>query len=271
MSLGGNVVGLVPAAGKGSRLGALPCSKELFPVGLHTGGKAAGPSLKVAAEFLLDQFRCAGIPRTYIVLRQGKWDIPAYFGDGSRVGMDLAYIVIADSSGPPASIDRAFGFVADQAVAFGFPDILCTPNDAYSQLLERQGRTGADAVLGLYPAHDTRLMDMVRTDPEGRVTELALKPATTDLRYAWLCAVWTPEFTRFLHDFVSSSAALEVQRLGARQIDPTGDLPAGAVVQAAVQQGLHVNTVQFPEGHYIDIGTPADLEKALRIFRSPGA
>jgi glucose-1-phosphate thymidylyltransferase len=241
----------------------------VFPVGLRTSRGATEPTVKVAAEFLLGQFRRAGIVRAYIVLRQGKWDIPTYFGDGSRVGIDLAYIVISDSSGPPATIDRAFAFVADRTVAFGFPDILCTPDDTYSQLLARQQNTGADAVLGLFPAHDTRLMDMVRIDPEGRVTELALKPTTTDLQYAWLCAVWTPAFTRFLHEFVSSSAALDAQRLGAHQIDPMGDLPAGAVVRAAVQQGLHVNTVKFPDGRYIDIGTPADLEKALHIFHSP--
>lgn len=266
-SVGRNVVGLVPAAGKGTRISPLPCSKELFPIGLQPGPDGGEPVTKTVAEYLLEQFRAAGIQRTIIVLRQGKWDIPAYLGDGSRIGMDLAYMVIGDSSGPPGTIDRAHAFVADQTVAFGFPDILMTPGNVYAQLLERLAGTGADAVLGLFPAHDTRLMDMVRTAGDGRVTELALKPAATDLHYAWLCAVWTPAFTGFLHEFVASDLAAETRRRSGHQIDPRGDLPAGAVVQAAVSAGWHVNTVCFPTGTYIDIGTPGDLARAMHLHR----
>ena len=51
------------------------------------------------------------------------------------------------------------------------------------------------------------------------------------------------------------------------QIDPQGDLPVGAVIQAAIRKGLRVDGVTFPTGTYIDIGTPGDLAKALRMYR----
>jgi dTDP-glucose pyrophosphorylase len=201
------------------------------------------------------------------VLREGKWDIPAYFGDGAMFDMHMAYVVISDSWGPPDTLDRAYPFVQNKLIAFGFPDILFTPDDVFGQLLQRQQSTNADVVLGLYPAHDHRLMDMIRFDAEGRVTELVLKPGKTDLHYAWICAVWAPTFTQFLHDFVPSDKARQYQREGGYQIDPQGDMPVGAVMQAAIRQGIRVDGVLFPTGTYIDIGTPGDLARALQMFR----
>ena len=261
------VVGLVPAAGSGKRIAPLPCSKELFPIGFQRSEGNSESRPKVVSHYLLEKFRIAGITTAYIVLREGKWDIPAYFGDGAMFDMHMAYVVISDSWGPPDTLDRAYPFVQNKLIAFGFPDILFTPDDVFGQLLQRQLSTNADVVLGLYPAHDHRLMDMIRFDAEGRVTELVLKPEKTDLHYAWICAVWAPTFTQFLHDFVPSDKARQYQREGGYQIDPQGDLPVGAVIQAAIRQGIRVDGVLFPTGTYIDIGTPGDLERALQMFR----
>jgi glucose-1-phosphate thymidylyltransferase len=99
------------------------------------------------------------------------------------------------------------------------------------------------------------------------VTELVLKPAQTDLHYAWVCAVWAPAFTEFLHDFVLSDEARQYQREGGCQIDPQGDLPVGAVIQAAIRKGVRVGGVTFPTGTYLDVGTPDDLVRAMRLYR----
>lgn len=261
------LVGLVPAAGRGKRIAPLPCSKELFPVGMQQDARTCEPRAKVVGEYLLCKFRDAGIPLAFIILREGKWDIPAYFRDGESVGLKLAYLVITDSCGPPDTLDRAYSLVGDKIVAFGFPDILFTPDDAFIQLLRKQRAGQADLVLGLFPAHDHRLMDMVRVDDSGRVIELDLKPLQTDLHNAWICAVWTPTFTEFLHEFVSSDEARRCRRQIENKIDPQGDLPVGAVIQAAIRKGLRVDGVTFPTGTYIDIGTPGDLAKALRMYR----
>ncbi len=261
------VIGLVPAAGKGKRIAPLPCSKELYPIGFGPIEGKSEPQPKVVSQYLLEKFRKAGITTAYIILREGKWDIPAYFGDGSIVDLNLAYVVITDSCGPPDTLDRAYRFVADKVVAFGFPDILFTPEDVFVQLLRRHHGTNADIVLGLYPAHDHRAMDMVRVEATGRVMELVLKPRQTELHHAWVCAVWGPTFTQFLHDFVPSDEARQCRRQKEDPIDPQGDLPVGAVIQAAIRKGLRVEGVTFPTGTYIDIGTPGDLAKALRMYR----
>lgn len=264
-NLSRDLVGLVPAAGRANRIAPLPCSKELYPIGFHKVEGTDGLRPKVVSHYLLEKMRIAGVRKAYVILRQGKWDIPAYWGDGKMLGMDLAYVVIEDSSGPPDTIDRANSFVKDKIVAFGFPDILFRPTDVFAKLLARLNRSGGDVVLGLFPAHDTKAMDMINIDARLRVRAIHLKPRKTRLKYAWLCAVWTPVFTEFLHQFLHRvRKGKNASLIGNRRIDPGGDIPVGAVLRAAVQNKLKVEGVTFPTGRYIDIGTPRALS-ALRI------
>ena len=86
---------------------------------------------KVVSHYLLEKMRLAGIQEVYIVLRPGKWDIPAYFGDGSALGMHLAYLILGVPFGVPFTLDQAYPFVRNATVAFGFPDMLFDPEDGF--------------------------------------------------------------------------------------------------------------------------------------------
>jgi len=260
-----DVVGLVPAAGRGNRIAPLPCSKELYPIGFRRDEQSGDLRARVASHHLFEKFREAGVLRAYVILRNGKWDIPAYFGDGQMVGINVAYLAITDSLGPPDTLDRTYHFVEGKSVAVAFPDILFGPDDVFARLLARLRDTRADLVLGMYPAHDVRVLDMIDVDSEGRVRAIVLKPTSSDLRYTWLCAVWNPAFTRFMHTFLEHERAkADPDRLAYRSIDAQGDLPVGAVIKAAIEKGLHVQGLAFPNERYIDIGTPENLMEAVR-------
>lgn len=260
------VVAVLPAAGRSLRLAPLPCSKELLPVGLKAMAGLREPRLRVVSHYLLECLQKADIRKCYIVIRQGKWDIPAYWEGGGMLGMNLAYVVIGGSSGPPDTIDRAYPFVKDKIVAFGFPDIILHPNDVFVKLLNRLDRSGSDVVLALFPAHDTKAMDMIDMDAARRVRAIRLKPKSTRLRYAWLCAVWTPVFTEFLHQFLRRvKQGEEAVVVGNRRIDAEGDIPVGVVLKEAVKAKLKVEGVTFPTGRYLDIGTPQALSMVHRF------
>ena len=87
------IVGLIPAAGIAERISPLPCSKEIFPIGIQTNGRKK-PRPKVVCTYLLEKMSAAGITKAHIILRKGKWDIPAYLGDGSIVNMHLSYLIM---------------------------------------------------------------------------------------------------------------------------------------------------------------------------------
>lgn len=244
------LVGLIPAAGRAERLGPLPCSKELLPIGFRSTER--GPALKVAAHYLLERFRACGVRRVFLVHDEAKQDIPRYFGNGEIADVDLSYIAISGSKSVPETLDRAFPFVESSIVALGFPDVIFEPVDAYSRLIDRQAATGADLVLGLFPAARFQTTDMVELAPDGRVVRVEVRPESTSLRFNWLIAVWGPAFTGFLHAAVGKAPPEE------------SELQIGAIVQGAVASGLHVEGVAFPKGSYRDIGTPDELAAAMR-------
>jgi glucose-1-phosphate thymidylyltransferase len=249
-------IGLVPAAGRARRIGPLPCSKEIYPVGfVHDANGVYRP--RAACEHVLEAIRLGGATRTYVVVAEGKWDIPAYLGDGSLVGMDLAYLTIRRSPSTPTTADRAYPFVRDALVLFGFPDILFEPRDAFARMVARQSESDAEVVLGLFPTNRPEKVDMVDADADGRVRDIVIKPRRTRLRFAWIAAVWSPEFTRFLHEHVAS---------GAKPAERSDEEYVGHVIQAAIASGLHVDTVAFPEGRFHDIGTREDLDAAVRSY-----
>ena len=263
------IVGLIPAAGLAKRLQPFPCSKELFPVGFSKDGQDGTPRPKVAAQYLLEKFQAAGIARTYLVIREGKWDIPNYFRDGHAIGMSLAYVVISGSLGPPDTIDRAYPFVARNRIAFGFPDILFGPGDAYSQLIRKQEQTHADIVLGLHRIEHPHLWDMVDMADDGRIREIAMKPGATSMSFGWSFAVWTPVFSEFLHHFLRSDETKHrLADLTSTANDPGGDLAMGLIFQAALKVGLSLQSVKFSSGTPLDIGTPDNLVKAVRFAQS---
>jgi glucose-1-phosphate thymidylyltransferase len=244
------LLGLIPAAGRAERLGPLPCSKELLPIGFRQTPR--GPVPKVAGHYLLERFRAAGVGKAFMVLHESKQDVPRYFGTGEIAGVALAYLSIPGSRSVPETLDRAFPFVDGAIVALGFPDVLFEPVDAYAPLIARQAATGADLVLGLFPAERHQTTDMVELDAAGRVVRIEIRPAVTKLRFNWLIAVWSPVFTRFLHEAV-----------GKAPVDGP-ELQIGAVVSSAVEARLRVEGVEFPEGSYRDVGTPGELAAAMR-------
>ncbi len=261
------VVGLIPAGGTGSRISPLPGSKELFPVGFQTLGDRSGLRPKVVSHYLIEKMAQAGMTEAFVILRPGKWDIPEYFGDGAGVGLHLAYLTIHVPYGVPFSLHQAYPFLRDVAVAIGFPDILFTPNDAYSRLLKRLFAGQSDVVLGLFPTDQPEKVGVVEYDARGNVSAILEKSTRTDLLYMWAIAVWKPSFTHFLHKFVQTRLDAV---LGDRipqwltSLPEMTEIPIGDVIQAAIDEGFHVEAEVFEEGSYLDIGTPENLVQAVR-------
>jgi glucose-1-phosphate thymidylyltransferase len=212
----------------------------------------------VAAHYLLEKMRLAGITQVYIVLRKGKWDIPNYFGDGSMINVNLAYLIMRLPFGTAYSLDQAYPFLPDAIVAFGFPDIVFSPADAYKKLLRRQIRTSADVVLGLFPAREPSKVDVVEIDRNGQVGSLMIKPRRARSAYTWLIAVWSPQFSRFMHTYLRSAVS---QAIPATSFT---EMSVGHVFRAAIRADLYFESVAFDDDSWIDIGTPEDLVKAVR-------
>jgi glucose-1-phosphate thymidylyltransferase len=255
----------MPAGGKATRVAPLPCSKELFPIGSRPVGQMGDVRPKVICHYLLENMRMANVEQVYVIIRKGKWDIPAYLADGTMLDMHLAYLMLDLPFGVPYTLDQAYPFVKNSIVVFGFPDVLFRPDDAFVHLLNRQEESGADLVLGLFPSPNPEKMDMVDLNRDGVICNIQIKPVKTQLRYTWIIAVWTPVFTDFMHGFVSGDREMREKNPTNTATEKHQELFMSHVIIEAIQRNMQIDTVLFPDGNCIDIGTPEDLLNILKV------
>jgi glucose-1-phosphate thymidylyltransferase len=256
------IVGIIPAAGQATRLGHLPLSKEVYPIGFE---KVSGLDVpKVISSYLLENMAKAGITEFHFVLRHGKWDIPAYYKGGGRYDYNICYHIAEYSYGVPFSVNQVYPFIKDNIVALGFPDILFNPRIAYAKVIDELfAKDDVSIVLGLIPSKTPERGDMVVYDEIMNITDILIKSVdSAHLKYCWIVAIWKPEFSAFLNDFIQN----ELKQKSDSQLRE-GDYQMGETIIAAIKSGMRVKGVLFEEGSFIDIGTPGDLQLASEFLR----
>jgi glucose-1-phosphate thymidylyltransferase len=250
------LVGIIPAAGKGTRVSPLPGSKELFPIGYQERQGETGPYLhpKVVMQYLIDSLILAGVRRFFIIIGDNKWDIVRYYGSGEKLDISISYLFQERLTGMPGAIDLVRPWLQEEDIMlFGMPDTIFTPPDAFLRLLEHHRQTCADVCLGLFETDTPELFGMTRVDENGFLTAFVDKPQHTDLIYMWGIGCWGITFARLLGEASSKNSTL-------------GEPVLSDLFALALQRGLKVTGLAFPESRYLDIGTPADLVLASRLF-----
>ena len=255
-----SLIGLVPAAGTAERLSPLPFSKELYPIGYMRPEGCDVVRCKPVCIYLLERMKNAGVCEAFIVLRKGKWDIPGYLGDGSEMKLNLAYAVMKLPYGVPYTLRQAFPFINDRTVVFGFPDIIFDPGDAFLRLLSRLDESNADIVLGLFPESSSLKNHMVDMARDGRIKKIVMNQKAARLKYTWIIAVWSKTFTQYMDEYVKSYVNSDKGGEGGNEMSLT------QVIQKAIDSNLDVQGVAFPDGKWLDIGTPENLVKGMQWF-----
>jgi glucose-1-phosphate thymidylyltransferase len=250
------VVGIIPAAGKGSRLSPFPFPKELFPVG-YQDYKVNGQFQKrpkVVSQYLIENIIHAGARKLFIILGENKHDIMKYYGDGSRFGVDIAYLFQEKLNGMPYAIDLVKNWSQNNTMIFGMPDTIIEPANAFQRLLTFHQELDSDLTLGLFITDYPSKFGMVEFDDQNNITYIIDKPEETALKYMWGGACWSPAFTELLNAYLENQPFSD------------NEILLGDVFSNAIENNLKVKGLRFDDGQYIDIGTADELDGALKKF-----
>ncbi len=251
-----NLVGIIPAAGKGTRLAPFPCAKELFPIGFQDyevqGVIEKRP--KVISQYILEAMLEAGVRRVMIILGQGKSDVMEFYGDGSRFGCEISYLYQERLNGMPSAINLARAWIGDATVVFGMPDTIIQPTNILKRMLASHHSSQAELSLGLFPTKTPHKFGMVEIDGDNVISTID-KPSNSQLEFMWGCCVWSKSFTDLINTYLAQHAGT------AREI------VLGDVFNLALQQDRRVKACPFVDGTYLDIGTAHELDAALGRFR----
>ena len=231
------LIGLIPAAGKGVRLG-LPYPKELYPI-------IRNNRYKPVAQFVVDNLTLAGIQHVVLVINETKHQLIAYFGNGQRFGCRISYVVQESTNGQDKStspglahaLDSAYHLTRDKTVFFGMADTIMQPQAVFA-CANDEAEPHDDVILVLFPTDRPEKFGMVRLDRENRVVEIVDKPHQTDLKEMWGCIIWRPPFTEYLHECVAQQGLSDFAN----------------IMNGAVAAGLRFRGVRMVNGTYIRSG-----------------
>jgi glucose-1-phosphate thymidylyltransferase len=250
------IIGIVPAAGKGTRLAPFPSPKELFPIGYQDyridGIVQKRP--KVISQYLIENIIKAGASKLFIILGEDKHEIMRYYGDGHRFGVEIAYLYQENITGMPGAINLAHNWQNNSTVIFGMPDTIIEPHSFFSDLLKKHVEWKADLTLGLFPTENPSKFGMVDIDEDNNIRKIIDKPKQTSLKYMWGGACWSPVFSNILNSYLEEHRYKGKENL------------LGDVFTSAIENKLVVKGLLFSDGRYFDIGTADELDLALKKF-----
>ncbi len=245
------LIGLIPAAGKGVRLG-LPYPKELYPIIRRNG-------YRPVAQFVLENLTTAGLQHVIFVINETKHQLISYFGSGQRFGCQISYVVQepvvpnqANSTSPGLAhaLDSAYHLIRHKTVFFGMADTIIQPATVFERAFAAAAPED-DVILILFPTLRPEKFGMVHWEADGRVRAIVDKPRQTDLTEMWGCIIWRPTFTEYLHDQVATQGVSDFAH----------------IMNRALADGLRFRGIPIMDGSYVDLGTYeeiAEFEQAAR-------
>ncbi len=243
--------GIVPAAGRGSRIQPLAFSKELLPVGSSI--EEGVERLRAVSDYLVERMILGGARKICFVISARKSDILEYYGSGRDLPSgraDFCYVVQTTPAGLCDAIFQALPFIADhELVRVGLPDTIWFPANAYSTL-----HTDRLSFL-LFAVEHPEFFDAVLTDEDDRVREIRVKEPEPGTHWIWGAFQMPGATLRELH-------ALWLER--DRQ-----DEYFGTLVNAWLARGGLATGVRSGET-YADVGTLSGFQEAIRVLTASG-
>jgi dTDP-glucose pyrophosphorylase len=242
------MLGIVPAAGRGSRIQPLGFSKELLPVGSRIDGQTERPC--AVSEYLVRRMVYAGVDKICFIIGSGKSDILEYYAAGYGTAASL-FVVQPTPVGLCDAIFRAAPLVApDETVLIGLPDTIWFPEDGFCRLPEDR------LSFLLFPVDRPEFFDAVVLDHDERVKEIQVKRQDAATNWIW-GAFKMPG--RILHEL----AALWRER-------DRCDEYIGTLINAYLAAGGEAYGVKAGAS-YVDVGTFNGYRTALRLLEDGAA
>jgi glucose-1-phosphate thymidylyltransferase len=237
--------GIIPAAGRGSRIQPLAFSKELLPLGGRIDAEMERP--RAVSEYLIERLALAGATRVCFVISPGKSDILEYYG-GEAYSAAICYAVQPQPLGLCDAIFRALPLIhSSETVMVGLPDTLWFPEDGLRALPD------GELSFLLFPVSRPELFDVVETDPNGRVIQIHVKRQAPPSHWVWGAFKMPATVLSELHD---------LWRERERRDEYIGTLVNEYLARGGKAVGVRAGT------RYVDVGTLEGYREAMRLLNN---
>ena len=224
---------VILAGGKGTRLKPYTTvfPKPLMPIGDR-------PIL----EIVLRQLRFFGFEKITLSVNHLADLLKAFFGDGSKLGIDIGYCVEDKPLGTAGSISLVEDLTDHFVVMNG--DLLTTLD--YSALVQHHIRSGADATIGVFPRQIVIDFGVLELGPQDELVAYTEKP-----RLEYLVSMGVNVFRKSVLECIPRGQYLDIPTLMMKL------------------KGLGKTVLTYrSECEWLDIGRPDDYDQAVTQFES---
>ena len=248
------IVGLIPAAGSGTRLYpfARAVPKEMYPI----LGKAV-------IEHCVENLKIGGIRKIFCVVGYQKGAIMDYLGDGSFFGVNIAYVYQLKRKGLGHAIHQARNWIGTTFVTL-LGDSFIEPKKEIGELIRVHRQRRPLATIMLFKVTDPKGYGLAKFRPGGHfeIEKVREKPGPrealnfrNDSGYYAMCGAYV--FEPGIFDYI-------------RRTKPgkKGEIQITDAISLAIKNGEKVCGVVL-KGKYLDIGkwkTILSTEKELLNF-----
>jgi dTDP-glucose pyrophosphorylase len=239
------MLGVIPAAGAGTRIQPLAFSKELLPVGTRIDAGVEHP--RAVSEYLVERLILAGATRLCFVISPGKSDILGYYG-GRVEGVPICYAVQDAPAGLCDALFRARPFAREhETVAVGLPDTVWFPRDGLVALPDDR------LAFLLFPVRRPQLFDAVVLDEQGRVAQIEVKRPSPSSTWVWGAFKLPASVLATLHELWLARGEQ--------------DQYVGTLVNHYLREGGEAVGVRAGTS-YVDVGTLHGYREALALLQA---
>lgn len=237
---GKTMKGLIPAAGRGSRLEpiTLAIPKELLMVGDHA-----------IIEYVITCMKQAGITYITIVVGWRKHAILDYLGSGKRLGVHLTYVVQENHDGLAKAVSAGKQLHEEEPLMVVLGDNFFHPSSFLTDMLTFYKEKSPDALVGVTPVEDPGRHGMIQPEGDDIIQSIVEKPRPEE----------TPSNLGCIGVYLFKPVIFQA----IDHITPgfNGEYQLTDAIQWLIHQGYKVLYKQL-QGIHIDIGTLEDLRKA---------
>ena len=260
------VIGIVPGAGRASRIGGF--FKELTPINVS---ELDSSHFVVVSERIIELISSTGAAPIYFVLNTEKQLISEYFGRANLFpGKRILYANQDNTDqyyGMPFAIDAVYYEARGKTVLLGMPDTLIEPDNSFKILLQRFRTHNADLELGLFKAKRGNFGGFVEFDRDtlkvlNHIDKTSPEFPSDRADNAWAIACWNGRFTEFMHNFIENKRNNYKNSGNLRE----KELLFGDIIDAAISSkefNICADFISKDEGYYLDITEPKKYFEAV--------
>lgn len=173
--------GILPMAGKGSRIQPIAFSKELYPVAYKNQHFAI-------SEFSIRAMMRAEVDEIKVIIRPEKLDIISYYAKYDKAPLSFyVHQPTVSYSLPESSLYPIDSLHEDDLCLFGLPDTIFSPNDGFKKI-KKNLTNGSDIALGLFKVQDGSKYDSVSLNINNIVTGVKVKQSPPLSNWIW--GIW---------------------------------------------------------------------------------